>query len=200
MVVYKTYQYNGVDAFTILLKQSLVKGNTILSTLPQDFIVYYLKPSLQKTRNAYIPDEQFAHHHLDELAKKIVSIPNAEQLFFPPFVLFGKEVNESTIFKIISAQNNLHVWPNTHYCVFNLALDFYVMRSMYIVERVINNPRMVQVNLEEFIDYLVTEEMKLDYDRLYFPENKAYRITEDSELRYLLLVNKAEELLMVLSL
>lgn len=200
MVEFKTYQCNGVDAFSLLLKQSIVKGNTILSTLPQDFLVYHFKSRLQKTRNAYIPSKQFAHHHLDELAKRILLIPSAEQLFFPAFVRYGKEVNEETVIRIISKNSNLKVWPNTHYCMYNQELDFYVMKSMYIVERSINNPNMNDVSLEEFRDYLVTAEMKLDFDRLYLPGNKAYQIIEDGELRYLLLVNMVEELLMVLSL
>lgn len=198
--MYKIYKKDGVDAFALLLKQSLVSGNQILSTLPHDFLLFHFKSHLQKIKNAYIPNNQFAQHHLDELANKIFSIPKAEQLFFPAFVRFGNEVNEETVFKIICKNNNLHVWPNTHYCMYHQELDFYVMKSMYIVERSINNPNMNDVSLEEFRDYLVTAEMKLDFDRLYLPGNKAYQIIEDGELRYLLLVNMVEELLMVISL
>lgn len=198
--MYKIYQKDGVDAFALLLRQSLVSGNEILSTLPNDFLIYHFKSYLQKIRNAYIPNNQIAHHHLDELAKRIQLIPTAEQLFFPAFVRFGNEVNEETVFKIICKNNNLHVWPNTHYCMYHQELDFYVMKSMYIVERSINNPKMNDVTLEEFTDFLVTAEMKLDFDRLYHPGVKVYRIIEDGELRFLLLVNEDEELLMVLSI
>lgn len=197
--MYKIYKKDGVDAFALLLKQSLVSGNQILSTLPHDFLLFHFKSHLQKIRNAYIPNNQIAQLHLNALAKRILLIPKVEQLFFPAFVRFGTEVNEETVFKIISKNNNLHVWPNTHYCMYHQELDFYVMKSMYIVERSINNPNMNDVTLEEFTDFLVTAEMKLDFDRLYLPSNKAFRIIEDGEIRYLLLVNIEEELLMVLS-
>lgn len=198
--MYKIYKKDGVDAFALLLKRSLVRGNQIMSTLPHDFLVHNFKSHLQKIRNAYIPNNQIAQLHLDALAKRILLIPKAEQLFFPAFVRFGTEVNEETVFKIISKNRNLHVWPNTHYCMYFNELDFYVMQSLYTLERNINNPKMDDVPLEVFRDYLVTAEMKLDFDRISLPGNKTYQIIEDGELRYLLLVNMEEELLMVLSL
>ncbi len=200
MVVYKTYQYNGVDAFSILLKQNLVKGNKIYTTLPNDFLNFHFKMLLIKIRNAYLPNNEIAIHCIDGLANQILLNSQNESLYYPPYLLFGKHINKSIIFKLISLQCHLHVWPNTHYCMYNRELDFYVMKAMYIVERNTNNPQMVDVTLAEFRDFLSTAEMKLDYDRLDFPGNKVYRIIENGELRYLLLVNKDEELLMVLSL
>lgn len=200
MVVYKTYQHNGVDAFSILLKQNLVKGNKIYTTLPNDFLNFHFKRLLIKIRNAYLPNNEIAIHCMDGLANQILLKSQNESLYYPTYLRFGKHVNESIIFKLISLQCHLHVWPNTHYCMYNRELDFYVMKAMYIVERNTNNPQMVDVSLAEFRDFLSTEEMKLDYDRLEFPGNKVYRIIENRELRYLLLVNKDEELLMVLSL
>ncbi len=200
MVLYKTYKVNGVDAFTLCLVQSLVTGNKILASLPNDFLVYYFKKELSSVRTAYLPHESMAITCLDDLAKKIMSISHVAQLYYPPFIRYGTEVNESTIFRVISAQNHLHVWPNTHYCMFNQEIHFFVMKGLYVVERMINDPCMNEVPLDEFSSYLTSPEMKLDFDRLSTPGNKAYRVKEEGQLRYLLLVTENEELLMVVAL
>jgi hypothetical protein len=84
--------------------------------------------------------------------------------------------------------------------MFHQEIHFFVMKGLYIVERMINDPYMNEVPLDEFCSYLTSPEMELDFDRLSTQGNKAYRVKEEGQLRYLLLVKENEELLMVVAL
>lgn len=198
MEIMRTYTVNGLDSFTLYLSIDLKVGNQLYSSIPMLFLKKYLP--IKNLAFAYLPDKEMAQELLNELAEQIKSLPDSSMFYYPEYILCEGVISVERVDYILIKQNKLGIWVRTHYCQFNRPVDFFILRSIYIAERHIYHCSMRNMTLEDFEDYLLTPEMKRDYARLYRQGCKAYKVVEDDEICYTMLVTDTEELLMVVSI
>lgn len=201
MFVFRTYKVNGVDAFTLFLNVSFEQGNKLHSSIPMEFLQAHI-PKVKQVKYAYLPERDMAGELLGELAEQIKRLSDSNLFYYPEYILCGGIMEAERAEYILNGilKKSIHVWPMTHYCQFNKPVDFFILRSLYIAERHLYHCSMRNMELADFKDYLVSTEMKLDFDRLFEDGCKAYVVEEDGEMCYLLLVTRTEELLMVISI
>jgi hypothetical protein len=200
MLVSQVYFHENKHAFHLYLKVDFRCGNLLLSTIPLEVLKSKFPKTIMTLNHAYITSAFEGEKYLNSLANKIIAIKELHVYFYPDFILQEQRLKLDIVDDIINKSENLPIYTRTHYCRFSFPVEFFIMSSMFLSKKKLILRTAEEISVNEFMTYLLTSNMRIDFSMLDDSLSSYYKIFEEGVLEYLLLLNSRQELRMVVSL
>ncbi|MCB0476758.1 MAG: hypothetical protein KDC84_01250 [Crocinitomicaceae bacterium] len=200
MLVAQVFFHGENHAFHLYINVDFKKGNTILSTIPVEVLNKYHRSTIIEIENAFVPSEFAANHYLEQLGKRILKNSDLHCYFYPEYLLQNGRLPFRLVEEIIKYQEILPLVPGAHYCQYSCPPKFFVLNSIYERKKRLILKTGQETTSAVFMDYLTNDNMMQDFQELDDSESHYLMMYEEGELEYLLLIDKATRLKMIISM
>jgi hypothetical protein len=200
MLVCQVFFFEQKHAFHLYLHVDFRNGNKLLSNIPTEVIKRHFPKLMVALKHAYIPSAIFGDKYLQHIAKHILANKLFHAFFYPNYLLNYGRISLNQVDLIINSSEQLKLFPKTHYCKNSFPLEFYVMSQMFLTNCKCTLKEAEEINVVDYMDYLMHTSMHEDFSLLDDSRSRYFKVIEEGELFYLLMLDENLQLKMVISL